>query len=528
MVSAPLAARLAQDGSHLDGDEILGRFVEWVSERSLTLYPAQEEAILELLAGKHVVLGTPTGSGKSLVAFALHFKAMAEGKTSFYTCPTKALVNEKFFGLCEAFGADKVGMLTGDASINRDAPIICCTAEVLSNYVLRELTPRVDYVVMDEFHYYGDRERGVAWQIPLLVLEHTAFLLMSATLGDTTEIETRLKERTGRDVASVKSAQRPVPLDFEYRETPLHETIEDLLGKSKHPVYVVNFTQRAAAEQAQNLMSVNVCTREEKEAIRHELHGLRFDTPYGKEIDRFVRHGIGLHHAGLLPKYRLAVEKLSQAGYLKVISGTDTLGVGVNIPIRTVLFTQLCKFDGEKTAVLSVREFQQISGRAGRKGFDDQGSVAVQAPEHVIENLRLAQKAAAGKKVVKKQPPQKGYAHWDRSTFERLMKGVPEPLQSRFEVTFGMLLSLLQSDPFEMGDGYRRLVTLVMRSHGREWDRKRHLRTAAQFFRTLRRAGIVQFFRRGEAEGGIRVRVAPDLQQDFSLHQTLSLYLVET
>ena len=402
MVSAPLAARLAQDGSHLDGDEILGRFVEWVSERGLTLYPAQEEAILELLAGKHVVLGTPTGSGKSLVAFALHFKAMAEGKTSFYTCPTKALVNEKFFALCDGFGAENVGMLTGDASINREAPIICCTAEVLSNYVLRELSPRVDYAVMDEFHYYGDRERGAAWQIPLLILEHTAFLLMSATLGDTAEIEERLKERTGREVASVKSARRPVPLDFEYRETPLHETIEDLLAKSKQPIYVVNFTQRAAAEQAQNLMSVNVCTREEKDAIRRELHGVRFDTPYGKEIDRFIRHGIGLHHAGLLPKYRLAVEKLSQVGHLKVISGTDTLGVGVNIPIRTVLFTQLCKFDGEKTAILGVREFQQISGRAGRKGFDEQGSVVVQAPEHVIENLRLAQKAAAGKKVVKK------------------------------------------------------------------------------------------------------------------------------
>jgi superfamily II RNA helicase len=528
MATASLGALLPTRGSRIDSDEILGRFVGWISGLGLSLYPAQEEALLEILAGKHVVLGTPTGSGKSLVAFALHFKAMAEGRTSFYTCPIKALVNEKFFALCEAFGPENVGMLTGDASINREAPIVCCTAEVLSNYVLRELAPRVDAVVMDEFHYYGDRERGMAWQIPLLLLKDTTFLLMSATLGDTTQIEERVRELTGQEVASVKSGQRPVPLDFEYRETALHETIEDLVARGKHPVYVVNFTQRAAAEQAQNLMSANFCSKEEKDAIRQALHGVRFDTPYGKEMERFIRHGIGLHHAGLLPKYRLTVEKLAQAGHLKIISGTDTLGVGVNIPIRTVLFTQLCKFDGEKTAILSVREFQQIAGRAGRKGFDEQGSVVVQAPEHVIENLRLAQKAAAGKKVVKKQPPQKGYVHWDRATFDRLVKGIPEPLPSRFEVTFGVLLNLLQSDPFEMGDGYRRLVLLVLRSHERDWDKRRHLRTGAQFFRTLRRAGIVQFFRRGEGEGGVRVRVAPDLQRDFSLHHSLSLYLVET
>ncbi len=509
-------------------DELLDRFVNWVGQMGLSLYPAQEEALLELFSGKHVVLATPTGSGKSLVAFALHFKAMAEGKTSFYTCPIKALVNEKFFALCEAFGPENVGMLTGDASINRDAPIVCCTAEVLSNLVLRELSPRVDYVVMDEFHYYGDKERGVAWQLPLLGLPKTTFLLMSATLGDTTHIEGALGELTGRDVARIKSGDRPVPLDFEYRETPLHETIDDLVSTGKYPVYVVNFTQRSAAEQAQNLMSVNFCSKEEKEAIRQSLFGMKFDTPFGKEVEKFVRHGLGLHHAGLLPKYRLLVERLAQQGHLKIISGTDTLGVGVNIPIRTVLFTQLCKFDGEKTGILRVREFQQIAGRAGRKGFDDQGSVVVQAPEHVIENLRLAAKAAQGKKVVKKQPPQKGYVHWDKATFDKLVSGSPEPLQSRFEVTFGMLLNLLQSDPFEQGDGYRRLVGLVLRSHERDYDKRGHLKTGAQYFRTLRRAGIVEFFRRGEAEGATRVRVSPELQRDFSLNQTLSLYLVET
>lgn len=527
--TAPLAALLPRRGEGpLDADEILNRFVGYVADHGLSLYPAQEEAILELLAGKHLFLKTPTGSGKSLVATALHFKAMCEGKVSFYTCPIKALVNEKFFALCEAFGPDNVGMLTGDASINRDAPILCCTAEILANMGMRQSNARVDAVVMDEFHYYADKERGGAWQIPLISLPHTTFLMMSATLGDTRPIEESLQSLTGREVAVVKSSERPVPLDFEYRETPLHETIQDLVQKGKSPVYLVNFTQRAAAEQAQNLMSVDFCTKEEKELIRQELMDARFDTPYGKDFQRFLRHGIGMHHAGLLPKYRLLVERLAQKSLLKVISGTDTLGVGVNIPIRTVLFTQLFKFNGEKLATLSVRDFQQIAGRAGRKGYDTQGSVVAQAPEHVVENVKQAQKEAAGKKKSpKKQPPEKGYVHYDANTFERLRNGTPEPLQSRFEVTHGLLLNLLQSDETEATPGYRRLVQLIRRSHGTEHNKRQHLRTAARAFRTLREAGIAEVVK-GRFGVGAALYLKGDLQRDFSLNQTLSLYLLDT
>src|SRR5215472_4742106 len=523
---APLAALLPRAGEpSLGPNDVLDRFVSYVSSTRLTLYPAQEEAILELLSGKHVILNTPTGSGKSLVAMALHFKSMCEGRRSFYTCPIKALVNEKFFALCDAFGPENVGMMTGDATINRTAPIICCTAEILSNMALRDADPKVDDVVMDEFHYYADKERGVAWQLPLLALNRSTFLLMSATLGDMSAIEDSLRQLTGREVAVIRSAQRPVPLDYEYRETPLHETLEELLAKGKYPVYLVNFTQRAAAEQAQNLLSVNFSSPEEKEQIREALFDARFDTPYGKEFQKLLRHGLGLHHAGLLPRYRLWVEKLAQSGLLKVISGTDTLGVGVNIPIRTVLFTQLCKFDGEKVGILSVRDFQQIAGRAGRKGFDERGSVVVQAPEHVIENIRIAQRVAAGKKMVKKQPPPKGYVAWDKNTFQRLITQPPEPLQSRFEVTHGLLLNLLQSPGVEPGGGYRRLVRLIARSHGRDYDRRQRLKTAALRFRTLRGAGLLDIIR-GEGGQSARVEVVAGLQRDFSLNHTLSLYLL--
>lgn len=526
---APLAARLPPPGAPpLAADAILDRFVAWVSETGLSLYPHQEEGILALLDGKHLVLSTPTGSGKSLVATFLHFKAMAEGRRSFYTCPIKALVNEKFFDLCRLFGPENVGMMTGDAAVNRDAPIVCCTAEILMNLALREAEPRVDCAVMDEFHYYADRERGIAWQVPLLLLERTTFLLMSATLGDMSAISASLAAVTGRQVAEVKSAERPVPLDFEYRETPLHETIEDLVSAGKAPIYLVNFTQRAAAEQAQNLMSANFASREDKEAIRAALTGIRFDTPFGKDFQRFLRHGVGLHHAGLLPRYRLTVEKLAQGGLLKVVSGTDTLGMGVNIPIRTVLFTQLCKYDGEKTAILSARDFRQISGRAGRKGFDERGYVVAQAPEHVVENKRLAEKEkAGGKKFVRRQPPQKGYVHWDRSTFERLREKEPEPLESRFEVGFGLLLNLLQSETARRGGGYGRLVELVSRSHGNDYQRSRHRHAAAQRFRTLRAAGLVELHR-VEGYRGRYVRPARGLQRDFSLFHTLSLYLLDS
>ncbi|MFN7950555.1 MAG: DUF3516 domain-containing protein [bacterium] len=510
-------------------DEILDRFLGWVAKRGLELYPAQEEAILEIMSGKHVVLGTPTGSGKSLVAEALHFKALAEGQRSCYTSPIKALASEKFFALCEDFGAANVGMMTGDASINREAPIICCTAEVLSNLSLRQATDLAfPYVVIDEFHYYADRDRGVAWQVPLLTLPRTTFLLMSATLGDTTAIEQSLTRLTGRDVARVVSEQRPVPLDFEYREELLHETVESLLEADRAPVYVVSFTQRETAERAQALTSAKVCGKEQKRAIGEALAGFRFDSPYGGDVRRFVSNGIGIHHAGLLPKYRLLVEQLAQRGLLRVISGTDTLGVGVNIPIRTVLFSQLCKFDGQKTALLSVRDFKQIAGRAGRKGFDERGWVVALAPEHVVENRRLELKAAAGKKIVKKKPPTRGFVPWNGETLTKLRTSAPEPLQSRFSVTHGMMLSVLQRDPGDpdLPGGYGAVLALVSRCHESERVKQRLRRDAAVVFRSLRRASIVELEPRSSGRGRA-VRISERLQPDFSLHSTLSLYLAE-
>jgi hypothetical protein len=521
-----LLRRVPQGAALVDPGAILDRFLGWVAETGLEPYPAQEQALLELAAGKHVVLDTPTGSGKSLVALGLHFKGLCEGRRSFYTAPIKALVSEKFFALCDLFGAENVGMLTGDASINWAAPIVCCTAEVLSNMALRQ-GERTDapYVVMDEFHYYGDRERGVAWQVPLLTLPHSTFLLMSATLGNTAHIEERLRAETGREVAHVWSDQRPVPLDYEYRETPIHESVETLLEQGRAPIYVVNFTQREAAELAQALTSARVATREQRERIADAIGEFRFDTPYGRDLKRFLAQGVGLHHAGLLPKYRLLVEQLSQQGHLRVIAGTDTLGVGVNIPIRTVLLTRLSKFDGEKVRLLQAREFKQITGRAGRRGFDVEGSVVAQAPEHAIENKRRAERGAGRgrREPPKRRPPAQNFVPWSRETFEELIKRPPERLLSQFRVDHGMMLSVLQREGHA---GYAVLGDLIARCHESAARKRRLRREAAVLFRSLRRSGVVGV-ERGKGREPARVVVSAELQRNFSLYQSLSLYLVE-
>ncbi len=525
-----LRARLPAPDAPDDSDALLGSFLDYVSEHGIELYPAQEEAILELIAGKNVILNTPTGSGKSLVATALHFFSTAWGARSFYTCPIKALVSEKFFALCEEFGAENVGMMTGDATVNRDAPIICCTAEILANMALREgNSAPVDAVIMDEFHYYSDRERGVAWQIPLLALPRAQFLLMSATLGDTSFFQREITALTGHDTALVQSRDRPVPLEFEYRETPLHETVKSLVETGRAPIYIVSFTQRGCAEEAQNLMSIDYCTKDEKKAIATSIEGTKFDSPYGKDVQKFIRHGIGLHHAGLLPKYRRAVEKLAQKGQLKIICGTDTLGVGINVPIRTVLFTKLCKYTGEKTAILSVRDFHQIGGRAGRRGYDDRGTVVAQAPEHVIENLRLEAKAGSDpvkrRKIVRRKPPERGYVHWDKSIFDRLIESSPEALKSQFKVSHGMLLNVLSRD----GDGCGAMKRLIRTSHDSPVQRKQNSKLGRAMFGSLVRANIIEFVPINERSvNGPKLRLHTDLQDDFSLNHALSLYLLDT
>jgi superfamily II RNA helicase len=504
-------------------DSVYEAFTAWAEQQGLSLYPHQEEAAIELFSGNNAILATPTGSGKSMVAIAAHFAALADGRTTFYSAPTKALVSEKFFALCETFGARNVGMLTGDASVNNSAPIICCTAEVLANIALRDgADADVDQVVMDEFHFYGEPQRGWAWQVPLLSLPQAQFLLMSATLGDVTALRADLTRRTGRDTALIDDAERPVPLLFSWSLEPLHELLEEIVRTDRAPVYVVHFTQAAALERAQSLLSAKLCTREERVAIAEAIGAFRFTAGFGRTLSKLVRNGIGVHHAGMLPRYRRLVEQLAQTGLLKVVSGTDTLGVGINVPIRTVVFTGLAKFDGSRQRLLKAREFHQIAGRAGRPGFDTSGYVVVQAPEHVIDNAHAVAKAGEDPKKlrrIQRKKPADGAVSWTEQTFERLRQAPPELLLSRMRVNHAIILNVIN----QRADSLETIRALMEDNHEDERGRRRLSERADSLMEELLSAGVLERLPEPDQDGRT-LQLAAALQDDFALNQPLASF----
>ena len=500
---APLAELLPPHGS--DQSLVLDAFAAWAQESGRPLYPHQEEAALALAAGDHVVLATPTGSGKSLVAVAGVLLALNEGRRAVWTAPIKALVAEKFFDLVDLLGAQHVGLATGDAAINLDAPVLVCTAEVLANNALA-LGSASDFgfACLDEFHYYADPERGWAWQVPLLELTNCQMLLASATLGDMAAITLDLHQRSGRGVTEVTSVDRPTPLYHQWRMTSVADSVLDAVRDGLSPVYVVHANQASAIERAQALVSTNVTTRPQREAIAAAMAGVKMGRGFGDTLDRLVRNGVGVHHAGMLPRYRRLVERLAGEGLLPVICGTDTLGVGVNIPIRTVLMTALTKFDGTRVRQFSVREFHQLAGRAGRPGFDPDGHVWVQAPDHVIETARALSKAGddpkARRKATRAKVPE-GFVNYDEAAMNRIIAARPEPLTSRFRVTADLVAGVLRRP-----DGPAALKHLLRTNHDAPARRRQHQKRAIAVYRSLEAAGVAE--RQRDAHGrclGVRV-----------------------
>ena len=505
-------------------DEVYLAFSEWAESTGRPLYPHQDEALSQILSDRHVIAATPTGSGKSMIALAAHTASLARDARSYYTAPLKALVSEKFFELVRLFGADNVGMITGDTSINAAAPIICCTAEILANQALREGGDLdADTVVMDEFHYYADPQRGWAWQVPLLELPRAQMVLMSATLGDVSFFVRDLRERTGREVAVVDDAVRPVPLEMEYAVEPIGELLQRLVGQGRAPVYVVHFSQRAAVERASSLLSVDLVPKARRAEVAAALGGFRFGSGFGATLSRLLRSGIGVHHAGMLPRYRRLVERLAREGLLAVICGTDTLGVGINVPIRTVVLTSLVKFDGARERHLSAREFHQIAGRAGRAGFDTRGYVVVQAPEHVIDNARALARAGDDerkrRRIVRKKAPE-GRVNWTDKTYLRLRDATPETLTSQFQVTTTMVLNLMERP----GNPVEAMAALLARVPSTQVQRRHHVRRALDIYRSLRTAGVLEHVSSAvaAADGRPRLRLAVDLPGDFALNQPLA------
>ena len=542
-MSAPLNELLddlEDRGLLTDDDALYEAFSSWASSTGRPLYRHQDESLIEILSGNHVIAATPTGSGKSMIALAAHFVSIAHGGRSYYTAPLKALVSEKFFDLVSLFGADNVGMVTGDVSLNADAPIICCTAEILANQSLREgPTLDADMIVMDEFHFYADPQRGWAWQVPLLELTRPQFIAMSATLGDTTVFRKQWTDRTGRPTVEITDAQRPVPLEYDYVVDTLQDTVERLLSEGRHPIYIVHFSQKDAVDTASSLMDRKLVSPEVRSQIARELSSVSFTKGFGQTLRGLLSHGIGVHHAGMLPRYRRLVERLTQQGLLPVICGTDTLGVGINVPIRTVLLTSLVKFDGSKMRHLRSREFHQIAGRAGRAGFDTVGFVRVLAPEHEVETARerarltAAQEAArdereakrAKKKASKKRSgPKEGQITWSRSTFERLRDAAPEALQSHFEMTHSTVLNVLGGAADAGRDPAEHLVDLALHNDDQPLPANPHIRHLADIYTSLLQAGVVEHLSSARAQelGVSRLQLVADLPDDFALNQPLS------
>ena len=542
-MSAPLNELLddlEDRGLLTDDDALYEAFSSWASSTGRPLYRHQDESLIEILSGNHVIAATPTGSGKSMIALAAHFVSMAHGGRSYYTAPLKALVSEKFFDLVSLFGADNVGMVTGDVSLNADAPIICCTAEILANQSLREgPTLDADMIVMDEFHFYADPQRGWAWQVPLLELTRPQFIAMSATLGDTSVFRKQWTDRTGRPTVEITDAQRPVPLEYDYVVDTLQDTVERLLSEGRHPIYIVHFSQKDAVDTASSLMDRKLVSPEVRSQIARELSSVSFTKGFGQTLRGLLSHGIGVHHAGMLPRYRRLVERLTQQGLLPVICGTDTLGVGINVPIRTVLLTSLVKFDGSKMRHLRSREFHQIAGRAGRAGFDTVGFVRVLAPEHEVEaareraRLTAAQEAArdereakrAKKKASKKRSgPKEGQITWSRSTFERLRDAAPEALQSHFEMTHSTVLNVLGGAADAGRDPAEHLVHLALHNDDQPLPANPHIRHLADIYTSLLQAGVVEHLSSARAQelGVSRLQLVADLPDDFALNQPLS------
>ena len=514
---------LIPDSGATDPDALYESFVGWAGSDGLTLYPHQDEAIIDILTGANTIITTPTGSGKTLIATAAHFACLAGGGRSYYTAPIKALVNEKFFALCDIFGADKVGMVTGDAAVNPDAPIVCCTAEILANLALREgRRAAVDQVVMDEFHFIADRDRGWAWQVALVELPQAQFVIMSATLGDVTDLARSLGRRTGRPTTVIGGAIRPVPLEYSWSTRPVQETIELLLRDARAPIYLVHPTQAAAVERAQAMLSSGLADRSHRRELVEAMQGFRFAGGFGQTLAKLLNSGIAVHHAGMLPRYRRLVETLAQRGLLSVICGTDTLGVGINVPIRTVVFASLSKFDGRRQRILRAREFHQIAGRAGRPGFDTIGYVVGQAPDHVVENEKALAKAGNDPKkrrqVQRKKAPE-GFINYTEETFARLADAEPEPLVARMRITHALLLNLLQRDQ-DTAQAVRELIDSCTPDPA---GRRRLYRRALQLGRSLLSAGVVT--RLSEpTPGGRRYALHVDLQHDFALNQPLSAF----
>ncbi|HEX6984315.1 MAG TPA: DEAD/DEAH box helicase, partial [Planctomycetaceae bacterium] len=440
-------------------------------------YPVQEEALLAWFTNPEgVLVCAPTGTGKTLIAEAALFEALHSGRTAYYTTPLIALTEQKFREMQEAaarwgFSPDDVGLVTGNRAVNPRARVLVVVAEILLNRLLHPTAfdfSGVAAVVMDEFHSFADPERGIVWELSLAMLpKHVRLLLLSATVGNAAEFVVWLNRSHGRTVQLVQSTDRKVPLTFHWvGDQLLTEQVELMAdGDERHrrtPALLFCFNRDQCWDVADQLKGKHLVSPERQKELVAELEKHDWSGGAGPRLKQILTRGVGVHHAGVLPKYKRVVEDLFQRKLLSVVVCTETLAAGMNLPARSVVLTTLLKGPPGKKHVIEASAAHQMFGRAGRPQFDTEGHVYALAHEDDVKIARWKQKhdlealekspdpnlRAAAKRLRKKMPTRRtNEQYWNEEQFARLIASPPGKLVSRGHLPWRLLAYLLTLSP---------------------------------------------------------------------------------
>ncbi|HKE17377.1 MAG TPA: DEAD/DEAH box helicase [Kofleriaceae bacterium] len=428
-------------------------------QRGLEPYPAQEQAFTRIFAGDSVMVTVPTGTGKTMMAKAAIHKALELGQRAIYTTPLRALTEEKHRELSEDFGAERVGFATGDYRVNPDAPVQVVVAEILWNRIFGDrLHVPADVVVMDEGHYFNDPERGYVWEQSIIALDpRTQLIILSATVGHADRFCHWIEICRRVPMQLVESRERRVPLYHEYRESYLVEVVRELAAAGDVPAIVFVFGREACFETARLLKSCRRFTSaEEKDEIDRRCAKVLLDGGLSDELRALLGHGIGVHHAGILPRYKQLVEQLALERLIKFVVSTETISAGINLPAKRVVFPSLRKYIKSKARLVTPAEYHQMSGRAGRPQFDTEGISIALAPEAVVQEMRkeIADARKRGHAIDEKKVRKSCYSRarseaqrtsevvWDEPTYQQLVRGEPAELRSQTRINAEQILAI--------------------------------------------------------------------------------------